>query len=346
MNYATEYDIGDRKRAADNGINEDSVAVTTLTDGHRASEPRAATVFVLADGAGGAAAGDVASYVATTVVASELAAAIGRLQLDRPGAFDIALEAEAPTDTTVETAIADAVAEAGRTLASRVDTADGQVATTLVVAVRLGARLHYGWLGDSRLYLYNRAHERLDQLTHDHAPVARQAATGELDAVEAQVHPDGNRIDRALVARPETDAATTAEHARADLETGTVPLYRDDRLLLTSDGLIDAQTDARELYREYVSSGRDAAVGQRVLEAVVTDSDIETVLRTADSVTAAAERLVALANDRGGKDNISVIVASGADLPRSPPASGGLPARGYAPARAVETRETCLRTDD
>ena len=102
----------------------------------------------------------------------------------------------------------------------------------------------------------------------------------------------------------------------------------------------------RALYREYVSPVRDSAVGQRVLEAVVTDTDIESALRTAPSVGEAANRLVDLANERDGTDNISVIVGTGSDLPSAPATTGGLPARAHTPASTLEARETCVRDDD
>ncbi len=398
MRHATAHDVGDRKREQD-GINEDSVAVVTVEDGHRegfdpvyadlddadptvsgpgdpptgdgqategedtetevypdeadgrrhrADRTREAGVFVLADGAGGMSAGDVASYVATQVVAQEVSYHLQDVQFTRPEGFGIdvpALSSDRPDDEAMESAIVEAVAEAGRAITkyARATDTDG-VYTTVVVGVYHGDRLHYGWLGDSRAYVVNEVHEEIARLTRDHAKVTRLEEEDQIDAVEAHVHPDGNEITRALGASSTDDPETVAERTREQVETDTVPLFREDVVLLTSDGLVDAQTDHFELYREYVGSGRDEEVGQRVLDAVVTDDEIRDVVLETESPSAAADRYVALSNERGGKDNVSVVLFEDDTLPASPPPEGRLPVRAADPDADLEERGTVVRS--
>jgi serine/threonine protein phosphatase PrpC len=113
---------------------------------------------------------------------------------------------------------------------------------------------------------------------------------------------------------------------------------------LTSDGLIDAQTDASDLYREYIRSDKDEEVAQEVLDAVVTGDLIRDVVLEADTLEQGADRLVTLSNEKGGKDNISIIMFADETLPNSPdPGKSGLPERSVDPPEPIEGRETVIR---
>ncbi len=415
MKYTTTYDIGDRKR--EDGINEDSVAVTLLQDGHRDgfdvggaasdsavegesnapeadSEPsvsgpgdeastgdeaaadadgdslrratdvypdgeraagsasdsagpadRHAGIFVLADGAGGEDAGDVASYLATTVITEELSVPVHRARRLATGGFGLDVSENAfgdpPTDDEIESAITDAVTAAHREIIRYAGTAGcGGTYTTVVVGVQLGSKLHYGWVGDSRAYVVNEAHETISLLTKDHAKVQHWEDDGQIDSVEAHVHPDGNQITRAVGGRGTDDPET----ATVNVDTRTVPLFREDVVVITSDGLIDAQTDAIELYREYVGADRDEEVGERVLDQVVTDDDIREIVLSEPTLDDAAGRFVDFSNEKGGKDNISLILISDGTLPRSPdPGESGLPERALDPDEDVTERRTVIK---
>jgi len=117
VEYATAYDVGDRKR--DDGINEDSVAIAVIEDGHRVglegsedADTRGAVAFALADGAGGHDAGDVASYIASTVAVEELAGKAARWIRSDPGAFGVALDMplpDGPTAVSVQSAVDEAI---------------------------------------------------------------------------------------------------------------------------------------------------------------------------------------------------------------------------------------------
>jgi hypothetical protein len=192
-----------------------------------------------------------------------------------------------------------------------------------------GDRLHYGWVGDSRAYVVNlgdrEPDQRVTRLTTDHSEVERLVEQGKIDEVEAHVHRRSNRITRALGGTRTEDPATSS----IEVDTASVPLYADDVLLLTSDGLIDAYTGAPRLHREYEEADDTEPVRERILDRAVTDDEIGAVIRDSPSLSAAADRFVELSNDRGGKDNLSLVLARDESLPDSP--VGSLPIRAYDP---------------
>jgi serine/threonine protein phosphatase PrpC len=344
MEYATALDIGERKRRQ-GGINEDSVAVTLTDEGHRDTR-RHSGVFVVADGAGGTQAGDIASYVATVEVSrrlsdrlwserrlAEMADAVGEgehdLELTDGVLGDPLADA---SDATVQAAIESAVEAAHTRIVELIGELDLDSAyTTVVVAVVAGDRLHYGWVGDSRAYVVNLGDrpepQRVTRLTSDHSEVERLLEQDAIDEVEAHVHRRGNRITRALGGTRTEDPALST----ITVDTASVPLFGDDVVVLTSDGLIDAYTGAPKLHREYEDAdGTDTdAVAERILEKAVTDDEIGDVVREAESLSAAADRFVELSNERGGKDNLSLVLVRDRTLPPGP--AGSLPIRSYDP---------------
>jgi serine/threonine protein phosphatase PrpC len=147
--------------------------------------------------------------------------------------------------------------------------------TTITVAVVIGKRAHVAHVGDSRAYLLNAAGVHGEgvtwtQLTHDHTIVARLVDIGQLTADEARTHPQRHMVYRSLGTDPTTDVDTLSQ-----------ALAPGDVLLLCSDGLVNEVEDV-ELAR-IVLEGQS---GPRI-----------------------CERLIGLANERGGRDNISVVIA-------------------------------------
>ena len=346
MRYATAYDVGERKRPR--GINEDSVAVSVFEDGHRegylgpsserdgeAAGPgdhqpgttRSAAVLVLADGAGGHDAGDAASYIATTRVAEELAPVAVRAASADPGAFDVDVPGGEEPDFAG--AIEGAIQAAHEDVLEYAEESGTAAYTTVVAGVVADGRFHYGWVGDSRAYVCNAAHDHIARLTEDHAVVERLHAEGEVDGVEAQVHPRGNELTRAVGGRGDE---------AIDVETAAVDVFAEDTLLLTSDGLPDAQSEAASLYDDYVGSGRSDDAAETVRKRVVTDDDIRDWVLETESLSAAADRLVAAGNEHGGKDNLSVLLCREPAFPATPPR---LPVRGRDPHPA-HRRETLV----
>jgi len=430
MQYATHYDVGDRKRT--DGINEDSVAITVFEDGHRdgylgpsnppgrdsdadaASEDgsetgggeggeggedsksgsvgdataapeaqttvreadteggetdeaerdgtetdegdaedagaaadrepqnRSAAVFALADGAGGHEAGDVASYIASTVVCEHLAGTAVRAARNDPAGFEVPLDSplpERPRDDDIEAAVAEAIVAAHREIVAYATESGQQAHTTVVAGVCVGGRLHYGWVGDSRAYVVNAAREEITRLTADHAVVERLREAGQIDEIEALVHPRGNEITRALGGSGRADPET----ATVEVETRTVPMYAEDVVLVTSDGLVDAQTEAAKLYEWYVDADRDDDMAEVVRDRAVTEDELRERVLSARSIEAAAADLTALANERGGKDNLSTVLFRDGTLPETP---DDPPDRSVHAPPAVEDRQTLLGNTD
>jgi serine/threonine protein phosphatase PrpC len=375
MDYATHYDVGDRKR--DDGINEDSVAVSVFEQGHREGflghhradaeadrgtttegernteteqatdgtdssgdrpDNRSAAVFALADGAGGHDAGDVASYIATTAVCEHLAGTAVAAARSDPGGFDVAVDdplPATPRTDDLEAAVAEAVVAAHREVLAYAAESGQQAHTTVVAGVVVGGSLHYGWVGDSRAYLVNAAREAIVPLTTDHAVVQRLRDADKIDDVEALVHPRGNEITRAVGGSGSEDPET----ATVNVETATVPLYREDVVLVTSDGLLDAQTEAPTLYEWYVDSGRDEEMAAVVRDRAVTDDEIRDRILSASSLDAAATDLVDMANERGGKDNLSTLLLHDGTLPETPEDP---PPRAAGAEPDLEDRQTVL----
>jgi PPM family protein phosphatase len=160
-------------------------------------------LFVVADGMGGAQAGEVASRLAAETFAAGL-----------------------PDDGTSEQRLETRVREANQRIhdVSREDHALNGMGTTLTAAYIDGDELTLAHVGDSRAYLL-RAGE-LSRLTRDHTLVEELVRRGELTEQEAAEHPQRSIITRALGPEPDIDI---------DLHTHRV--HPGDVLLLCSDGL-------------------------------------------------------------------------------------------------------------
>jgi serine/threonine protein phosphatase PrpC len=301
-------------------------------------------VFVLADGAGGHDAGDVASYIATSVVAEHLSPVAINAVRSHPEDFDIDISPAVLPDELgpeeIQTGLQNAIVDAHREILRYASEAGTQAYTTIVAGVYADGHLHVGWVGDSRAYLVNDAQEEIVRLTKDHAVVEEMEDEGEIDSLEAHVHPNGNEITRALGGSAHQDP----ERAMVEVDTRSVRLFAEDTVLVTSDGLIDAQTDAPDLYDEYIASDRSEDVADHVKEQVVTDAEIRDVLLGSESIDDAAKEYVRLSNERGGKDNISIVLFEDETLPPTP--SGGLPVRAADPDIDISERDTVILADE
>jgi len=161
-------------------------------------------LFAIADGMGGAQAGEVASRLATAALK------------------------EAGANGGGERRIADLIQEANRRVYDRSssDPNTSGMGTTITVALVEDDRVSFGHVGDSRAYLIRKA--RMEQLTEDHSLVNELLKTGKLSREEAETHPQRSVITRALGTDPDVDVDTFSVQA----ETG-------DLFLLCSDGLTD-----------------------------------------------------------------------------------------------------------
>ena len=141
--------------------------------------------------------------------------------------------------------------------------------TTLVAALFTNNKVLVGHIGDSRLYRLRG--ERFEQLTEDHSLLQEQLSSGLITPEQAKLSNNKNLLTRAVGIDPEVEL----ELHEYDVEVG-------DIYLLCSDGLTDLAEDA----------------------------EIHAVLSGwSSNLEMAASQLVQMANDHGGKDNISVILA-------------------------------------
>jgi protein phosphatase len=162
-----------------------------------------APLFVVADGMGGAQAGEVASRLAVETFEDGLD------------------ESEAP-----ERRLAARVREANRRIheLSRTDTERAGMGTTLTAALLEEHDLAIAHVGDSRAYMYRDGH--LQRLTRDHSLVDELMRRGKLTEEQAAEHPQRSIITRAL-----------GPEAEVEVDTWTYPVRPGDVLLLCSDGL-------------------------------------------------------------------------------------------------------------
>jgi protein phosphatase len=176
-------------------------------------------LFAVADGMGGARAGEVAARLAAA-----------------------ALE-EAGTETRGEQGVTDLIVEANRRIWERAltDPATAGMGTTVTAALvdaRSGT-VAIGHVGDSRAYLLRDS--ALEQLTTDHSLVAELVQSGVLTPEEAERHPQRSAITRALGTEPSVDVETlTVEGRPGDLylvcSDGVPVMLADDEILAAIDG--------------------------------------------------------------------------------------------------------------
>jgi serine/threonine protein phosphatase PrpC len=141
--------------------------------------------------------------------------------------------------------------------------------TTLTGALIIGDRVLLVHVGDSRAYFIHPS-GYMQLLTHDHSYVQRLLDLGSINAEEAAVHPQRNVLYRAI-GQPEPFSP--------DIESYTFPAK--GLLLICSDGLWG----------------------------LVSDKDMNRIIRNAPDLTTACNHLVEAANMAGGPDNISVVLA-------------------------------------
>jgi protein phosphatase len=163
-----------------------------------------APIFVVADGMGGAQAGEVASKAAAD-------------------AFDVDLPDGPPEQVLRET-----ILDANRKIheLARADPSRAGMGTTLTAAIvdAVGEEVAIGHVGDSRAYRLRAG--KLEQLTRDHSLVEEMRRKGQITDAQAEDHPQRSIITRALGPEPEVEP---------DLQT--VPAAAGDVFLICSDGL-------------------------------------------------------------------------------------------------------------
>ncbi len=196
-------------------------------------------VFLVVDGLGGHAAGEMAAETAASVIRQELA----ELDGDVPQRIRDAIGAA--NDCICELAT-DNAAWRG-------------MACVLTLAVIRDGQVTVGHVGDSRLYLiWNGA---LRKLTSDHSPVGEREDQGELTEAEAMAHPRRHEVFR------DVGSQRRKPDEEDFIELKEVPFKPDAALLLCSDGLTDQvpSTEIRECVERY--DGDPGAVAQSLVDA-------------------------------------------------------------------------------
>jgi PPM family protein phosphatase len=161
-------------------------------------------LFAIADGMGGAQAGEVASRLAAAALK------------------------ESGADTGGEQRISALIQEANRRVYDRSssDPNTSGMGTTITVALVENGNVAFGHVGDSRAYLIRDG--SMEQVTEDHSLVNELLKSGKLSREEAETHPQRSVITRALGTDPDVD-----------VDTFTIEAEEGDLFLLCSDGLTD-----------------------------------------------------------------------------------------------------------
>jgi len=214
------------------------------------------TLFVVADGMGGAAAGELASEMATDTIYAHLLKTWNDEDEVTPQRFAYRLK------EAVEVANASIHAHAKAHPEVR------GMGTTTTAAGVLNDHLYLTQVGDSRAYLIRGG--KAYQITKDQSLMQRLVEAGELTEEEAAQSERRNIILQALGPDPKVKVDLTHQEVR-----------RGDILVLCSDGL----------------SGQ------------VKKDEIAQIVSTTPDLSAACDKLIALANERGGPDNITVVIA-------------------------------------
>jgi serine/threonine protein phosphatase PrpC len=199
----------------------------TNEDSYLESSP----IYAVADGMGGARAGEVASRMAVEAFAEDRDA-----------------------DASPETQLADIARSANSKIynLAQEDTSRAGMGTTFTAVMVVDNELAIGHVGDSRAYRLRDG--ELERLTQDHSLVEELVRQGKLTSEEAETHPQRSIITRALGPEPEVD-----------VETFTYPARADDVYLLCSDGLTGMVAEDRvaEILREARSL---EAAGRKLIE--------------------------------------------------------------------------------
>ncbi len=225
-------------------------------------------IFLVADGMGGEAHGELASRIAARVVPAELLRSFILPLTIHPALAMTEPELPAPESSTaaLTQALSEAVALANRQIRQMAEHYHQDTGSTLTALAVSGPRAMIAHLGDSRAYLLRGG--TMVQLTEDHTLLARLQAMDHPILSDSTMYVPRNFLYRSL----------GQEQAPPDLvELDLVP---GDRVLLCSDGLWDE----------------------------VDDATIERELARGDDPSRIAERLIAKANAAGGNDNSTALV--------------------------------------
>ena len=209
--------------------------------------------LAVCDGMGGESYGDIASGLATEVIASQ---AVNVYDSGEDFSF----------------AISNSLVEANSRICEEIEARGKRMGTTLAAVYAVKGKFYCVNIGDTRIYHYSKG--ILEQISFDHTHAQTIVDAGEAMMDEIGSIPDAKKLTRHLGIFPEEANLSPNISVIDDVDNG-------DILLLCSDGLTD----------------------------MLSDEEITAVLSTAESSQDCASKLVRLALERGGKDNITAIAA-------------------------------------
>jgi len=250
--------------------NEDSIATVEFTYILKSiSYPIG--LYLVSDGMGGLEGGEIASGIAVTTIVNEISQML--LQSGWLGLKN------GTSNEDLQRVIENAVYLANDEILQRGQHSNKALGATLTGALIIDRNAYIINVGDSRVYLFNE-NKGLQLITQDHSLVFRLYLMGHLKFEEIYNHPQKSQILRSLGEAGLKE--NLEEMAIQDKHPYFYPqeLGKDDVLLLCSDGLWQ----------------------------MVRDPKIETILRRNPVPQIACDKLVMLANENGGEDNISVVV--------------------------------------
>jgi serine/threonine protein phosphatase PrpC len=210
-------------------------------------------VFLVVDGVGGHAAGELAAQTAVETIRKFLT--------DPDCACDGSGSAAESSPSLPEQRVRNAIAAANNRIfeIAAHNAAHKGMACVLTLAIVADGQITIGHVGDSRLYLiWNGA---IRKLTSDHSPVGQDEDAGELTEHEAMRHPRRNEVFR------DVGTALRAAGDEGFIEVRSSRFHRDAAILLCSDGLTDHLSAARvrEVVERY--DGDPAQVANELVEA-------------------------------------------------------------------------------
>jgi PPM family protein phosphatase len=242
-------------------------------------------IFLVVDGLGGQAAGELAAQTAVDVIRESLLAG------DGPAQERVRAAITAANNRICELAAGDERLQG--------------MGCVLTLALAREGRLTYGHVGDTRLYLVENA--AFGKLTHDHSPVGESEDAGELSEAESMRHPRRHEVYRDVGSRPR--AADDPEF----IETGVCSFERHAAILLASDGLTDRLTaveirriveryrgDAGEVARELVDAANRAGGQDNVTVLFVAGAEFRGCAAGQEAASSGASMQPPRASSRSG----------------------------------------------
>jgi len=246
------------------GVSDVGRVRTNNEDSFRIVEPQ--NLFILSDGMGGEAHGEVASAMAVETIVKYCTPDQEPKQDSGATLPGTVLESWSAQTKRLQNAVFQANLAIYKSAQEHPE--QRGMGATLTVGWVNGSKLSLAHVGDSRAYLLRSG--GLQQLTSDHSLVAEQVRRGIITPQQAEESEMQSVLLRALGA-----------HAEVDVDMEEVDLLPRDLLLFCSDGLTR----------------------------MVTEPEIAGVLQSETDPGSAAKKLVELANERGGMDNVTVVVA-------------------------------------